>query len=179
MAKDEETVKSTVSLPADLYWEFQRVATERRLSNKAAVLDAYTKWIESPETGHKVPQPQQPTDPNAQVVVNQTYVQPGTSRGIIEASEGYVMVPCPVELLGSWTAFVGAYARRNDIGERADSLLQEAGGMADETDSALDNARPDRKPDEGITGGDRDSGAVPGNPRDKPKSPRKRSGSGV
>ena len=41
-----ELKKSTVSLPADLYWQFQEEQGRRRLSNQAAVTQAIQQWID-------------------------------------------------------------------------------------------------------------------------------------
>lgn len=38
--------KSTVSLPAELYWRFQEEQVRRRMSNQAAVIQAIQEWIE-------------------------------------------------------------------------------------------------------------------------------------
>lgn len=42
-----EQKKSTVSLPAELYWRFQEEQGRRRLSNQAAVIQAIQQWLES------------------------------------------------------------------------------------------------------------------------------------
>jgi len=41
-----ELKKSTVSLPAELYWRFQEEQGRRRLSNHAAVVQAILQWVE-------------------------------------------------------------------------------------------------------------------------------------
>lgn len=38
--------KSTVSLPAELYWRFQEEQVRRRMSNQAAVTQAIQQWLE-------------------------------------------------------------------------------------------------------------------------------------
>jgi hypothetical protein len=38
--------KSTISLPAELYWRFQEEQVRRRLSNQAAVAQAIQQWLE-------------------------------------------------------------------------------------------------------------------------------------
>jgi len=40
-----DTVKTTVRLPADLHWRFQKERAVRRLSNEAAIREAFTIWI--------------------------------------------------------------------------------------------------------------------------------------
>ena len=45
-AATTELKKSTVSLPADLYWRFQEEQSRRRLSNQAAVAQAIQQWVE-------------------------------------------------------------------------------------------------------------------------------------
>lgn len=42
----QELKKSTVSLPADLYWQFQEEQGRRRLSNQAAVIQAIQQWVD-------------------------------------------------------------------------------------------------------------------------------------
>ena len=47
-----ELKKSTVSLPAELYWRFQEEQSRRRLSNQAAVIQAIQQWLERrPQAG--------------------------------------------------------------------------------------------------------------------------------
>jgi len=41
-----ELKKSTVSLPAELYWRFQEEQSRRRLSNQVAVAQAIQQWLE-------------------------------------------------------------------------------------------------------------------------------------
>jgi hypothetical protein len=41
-----ELKKSTVSLPAELYWRFQEEQSRRRMSNQAAVIQAIQQWLE-------------------------------------------------------------------------------------------------------------------------------------
>ena len=41
-----ELKKSTVSLPAELYWRFQEEQSRRRLSNQAAVTQAIQQWLD-------------------------------------------------------------------------------------------------------------------------------------
>jgi hypothetical protein len=41
-----ELKKSTISLPAELYWRFQEEQVRRRLSNQAAVAQAIQQWLE-------------------------------------------------------------------------------------------------------------------------------------
>jgi len=41
-----ELKKSTVSLPAELYWRFQEEQGRRRLNNQAAVTQAIQQWLE-------------------------------------------------------------------------------------------------------------------------------------
>jgi hypothetical protein len=44
------TIKTTVRLPAELHWEFQRVRATRHLTNEQAFGDALASWIaHSPE----------------------------------------------------------------------------------------------------------------------------------
>jgi hypothetical protein len=45
-AAPTELKKSTVSLPAELYWRFQEEQGRRRLSNQAAVAQAIHQWLE-------------------------------------------------------------------------------------------------------------------------------------
>jgi len=54
MARSQESAitselkKSTVSLPADLYWRFQVEQGRRRLTNQLAVAQAIQQWLERP-----------------------------------------------------------------------------------------------------------------------------------
>ena len=48
-AAPTELKKSTVSLPAELYWRFQEEQGRRRLSNQAAVAQAIQQWMERRE----------------------------------------------------------------------------------------------------------------------------------
>lgn len=48
-AAPAELKKSTVSLPAELYWRFQEEQGRRRLSNQAAVAQAIQQWLERRE----------------------------------------------------------------------------------------------------------------------------------
>jgi|SRR5579872_3678603 len=41
----EDTVKTTIRLPADLHWQFQGERAKRRLSNEKALSEALTYWI--------------------------------------------------------------------------------------------------------------------------------------
>src|ERR1700693_2722487 len=45
-AATTELKKSTISLPAELYWRFQEEQSRRRLSNQAAVAQAIQQWLE-------------------------------------------------------------------------------------------------------------------------------------
>jgi len=41
----DEKVKSTVSLPRELYWRFRETQTQRKIGNQAAVIEAIEQWI--------------------------------------------------------------------------------------------------------------------------------------
>jgi hypothetical protein len=41
----DETIKTTVRLPAELHWQFQSERVRRHLSNEKAVRDALASWI--------------------------------------------------------------------------------------------------------------------------------------
>jgi len=40
-----DTVKTTVRLPADLHWRFQKERAVRRLSNEMAIREAFSIWV--------------------------------------------------------------------------------------------------------------------------------------
>lgn len=40
-----ETVKTTVTLPADVHWKFKEEAAKRRMADKDAVEEAFRLWI--------------------------------------------------------------------------------------------------------------------------------------
>jgi len=44
----QDTVKTTVRLPADLHWQFQGERAKRRLSNEKAICEAFALWIANP-----------------------------------------------------------------------------------------------------------------------------------
>ena len=46
----EDTVKTTIRLPADLHWKFQAERAKRRLSNEQAIREAFTCWIANAAT---------------------------------------------------------------------------------------------------------------------------------
>src|SRR5690348_12783007 len=48
----QDTVKTTVRLPADLHWQFQTERAKRRLSNEKAICEAFALWIANP-TAHR------------------------------------------------------------------------------------------------------------------------------
>jgi hypothetical protein len=58
----EASVKTTVRIPADLHWQFQVERTKRRLSNEAAIQQAFATWIESPATRKRKTVSVQPSD---------------------------------------------------------------------------------------------------------------------
>ena len=41
-----ELKKSTISLPAELYWRFQEEQGRRRMNNQTAVTEAIQQWVE-------------------------------------------------------------------------------------------------------------------------------------
>jgi|SRR5690348_12972222 len=43
--RPEDTVKTTIRLPADLHWRFQAERARRRLSNEQAIREAFAFWI--------------------------------------------------------------------------------------------------------------------------------------
>jgi len=46
-----ELKKSTISLPAELYWRFQEEQGRRRMNNQAAVTQAIQQWVEQRAEG--------------------------------------------------------------------------------------------------------------------------------
>jgi hypothetical protein len=44
----DDTVKTTIRLPADLHWQFQSERAKRRLSNETAIRQAIATWIARP-----------------------------------------------------------------------------------------------------------------------------------
>ena len=53
-----ELKKSTISLPAELYWRFQEEQGRRRLSNQAAVIQAIQQWLERRDESTEQGEPQ-------------------------------------------------------------------------------------------------------------------------
>ena len=52
----DDTVKTTIRLPADLHWQFQSERTKRRLSNEKAIREAFAAWIAKPAPRRRKPE---------------------------------------------------------------------------------------------------------------------------
>lgn len=135
-------------------------AIERGKSKTDAVHEGLRWWLTA-ETGHKTP-----TDAIPPVVVDHADVQPVIAQDIIEQSK--VTIAVPAELHGAFTAFLDAYARRSDTGERAASLRAEVEEMERRIGPPLGLEQKDPAADKGSGGEDSHGRAKARDPRDRP-----------